>query len=394
MPLDDTLTASGLDPVAIAQTLIRVPCVTPDSGAGIKALEAVLRPLGFACRRMDFGDTANLYAELRQGEGRNLCFAGHTDVVPPGDIDAWSVDPFAGEVRSGMLIGRGAADMKGAIAAFAVAVADVLAVRRESGQGRLPGAISFLITGDEEGPAHDGTQKALAALMADGVRLDGCIVGEPSSEANLGDIIKNGRRGSLNIVIGAEGRQGHVAYPHKAANPVMGLLDFINDLRAVPLDDGAEGFEPSRLEVTTIDAANPAHNVIAARVGAKANIRFNTRHTRQSLIDRLEAAASTFNALGEVQVSLDFGGSGEAFYSPPGRLVEALAEAVANETGRRPELSTGGGTSDARFIHKACPVAELGLKNDTAHKVDEHVAVADIQRLTRIYARAINGFFA
>jgi len=394
MVTDDTLTASGLDPVAIAQSLIRVPSITPDSGAGIEALEAVLKPLGFACRRLDFGDTANLYAELREGEGPNLCFAGHTDVVPPGDIDAWSVDPYAAEIRNGLLIGRGAADMKGAIAAFAVAVADVRTVRRESGQGALPGALSFLITGDEEGPAHDGTSRALDQLMAEGVQLDACIVGEPTSEDHLGDIIKNGRRGSLNIVIRAEGRQGHVAYPDKAANPVMGLLDFLSDLRAVPLDDGAEGFQPSRLEVTTIDAANPAHNVIAARASAKANIRFNTHHTRQSLIDRLNAAASTFNGRGEVQVTLEFGGSGEAFYSPPGHLVEALAMAVAAETGRRPELSTGGGTSDARFIHKASPVAELGLKNETAHKVDEHVPVADIQRLTRIYARAIRGFFA
>lgn len=389
----DTISASGLDPVAMAQALIRVPCVTPDSGAGIDALEAQLKPLGFDCRRYDFGETANLYAELRQGDGPNLCFAGHTDVVPPGDLAAWSVDPYAAEIRDGWLIGRGAVDMKGSIAAFTTAVADVLAVHRESGAGALPGAVSFLITGDEEGPAHDGTARALTALAADGIELDDCIVGEPTSEESLGDIIKNGRRGSLNIIIRAEGRQGHVAYPDKAANPVAGLLDFIAEVRATPLDDGAEGFQPSRLEVTTIDTSNPAHNVIAARTEAKANIRFNTHHTRQSLIDRLNALASTFNARGDVQVALEFGGSGEAFYSPPGRLVDALSSAIGHEMGRNPELSTGGGTSDARFIHTVCPVAELGLKNDTAHKVDERVALEDIHRLTRIYARAIGSYF-
>jgi succinyl-diaminopimelate desuccinylase len=378
-----------LDPVALTQALVRVPSYTPDGGDGIAALEAMLKPLGFACQRLDFDDTANLYASLSGGQGPNLCFAGHTDVVPLGEASAWTLPPFAAEIRAGLLYGRGTADMKGAIAAFVSACAAHI-----QAHGAPRGTISFLITGDEEGPAINGTKRALDALMEQGVRFDGCIVGEPTSEAELGDIIKNGRRGSLNVHLSTRGVQGHVAYPHKASNPVAALLDCVRALTSRTLDDGAEGFDPSNLEVTGLETTSQTFNVIPAGAAARLNIRFNTHHTRASLIAWIEAEAKASKARTGFDIGLAFSGSGEAFYSPPGRLTQSLREAIAKETGVQARLTTGGGTSDARFIHAVCPVAELGLKNDTAHQIDEHVAIADIETLSRVYTRVLGAWFA
>lgn len=374
-----------IDPVAMAQALIRRPSITPADEGALDVLEDALKRLGFHTKRYPFEDVDNLYAVLGTG-GRNLCFAGHTDVVPVGDASAWSADPFGAEIRGGDLIGRGAVDMKGAIGAYVGAVSTYL-----EAFGPPPGRLSFLITGDEEGPSINGTIKLLPAIAADGEELSACIVGEPTSELALGDVAKNGRRGSLNGMVRAVGRQGHAAYPEKAANPVPALLDFLCALKG-PLDSGAEGFQPTNLEVTSVDVANPAHNVIPAEAKAKFNIRFNTNHTGEQLTAWLTEKAATHSTNG-VRLELDLKVTGEAFFTQPCDFTEALIKAVRDETGAAPALTTGGGTSDARFIKDYCPVAELGLKNDTAHKVDEHCAVAEIEQLSRIYHRLIAAYF-
>ena len=374
-----------IDPVEFTQALIRCPSITPIEGGALDLLEETLKALGFRTKRYPFEDVDNLYAVLGE-EGPNLCFAGHTDVVPVGDEAAWSVDPFAAEIRGGDLIGRGAVDMKSSIAAFVSAVTTFLEVACPP-----KGRISFLITGDEEGPAINGTIKLLKAISSDGETLSHCIVGEPTSEAVLGDVIKNGRRGSLNAAVTAVGKQGHVAYPDKAANPVPVLLGFLNDVQG-KLDEGAPGFQPSNLEVTTVDVGNPTHNVIAARANAKFNIRFNTNHTGDQLKAWLEDKAVT-HATEDVSLKLDMKVTGESFYTEPAEFTSMLVKAVEAETGTTPKLTTGGGTSDARFIKDYCPVAELGLKNATAHKVDEHCSVAEIEQLTRIYHRLLMSYF-
>ena len=376
-----------LEPVALAQALIRRPSVTPADAGAMAVLEAALTSLGFRCRRMRFGEIENLYA--RYGEARpNLCFAGHTDVVPIGDADAWTSSPFDGEVKAGALYGRGAVDMKGAVAAFAAAAARAIQA------GEVRGSLSFLITGDEEGVAVDGTVKMVEALMAEGEAVDHCIVGEPSSAARLGDMIKVGRRGSLNAWITVEGVQGHVAYPQRAANPVPVLVSLLQQLTTHTLDDGYPEFQPSNLEVVDLNVGNPATNVIPARAEARLNIRFNPSHTGQSLSDWLthacEAAGQTF-AKGRVQLKVAV--SGEAFYTEPGRFVAVVAEAVKAATGETPELSTSGGTSDARFIRALCPVVEFGLVGTTMHKVDEHAPVAEIETLTKAYGEIIRRYF-
>lgn len=381
----DATSQTVSDPLPLAQALIRRPSVTPLDAGALDVLEAALKPLGFVCRRMKFGEIDNLYAKL--GAGRpHLCFAGHTDVVPVGDVAAWSVDPFAAEVRDGKLIGRGAADMKAAIAAFVSAVA---------ANGAPKGAISFLITGDEEGPAIDGTKKVLDALVAEGEHFDHCLVGEPTTVSVLGDTVKNGRRGSYNAVVTVEGKQGHAAYPHLSLNPVPILLDVLNTLRARKLDDGAPGFDPSNLEITSVDVGNPAHNVIPAKASARFNVRFNTHHTGASLAEwtkqvRDEAQAKHPHA----KVSIEGRATGEAFFTQPSAFTDLILDAAHAVTGKRGGLSTSGGTSDARFIHAVCPVAELGLCNDTAHKVDEFIEVEDLRKLAQIYARLIADYFA
>jgi len=374
------------DPVALAAELIRRPSVTPADAGAMDVLEKNLRGLGFTCRRMRFGEIENLYAKV--GVGRpNLCFAGHTDVVPPGDANAWTTPPFAGAVKTGILHGRGAADMKGAIGAFVAAAGRVLA------RGEVPGAISLLITGDEEGVAEDGTKAVVAALQAEGEPIDHCIVGEPTSQARLGDMIKIGRRGSLNSQITVEGVQGHVAYPDRAANPVPILIRLLSRLTARRLDDGYEGFQPSNLEVTTIDVGNAASNVIPARATARLNIRFNPTHTGAQLIEWIEAEARSAGEGSSGRVSVNTQISGEAFLTRRGPFTDLIAAMTEEVAGVTPELSTSGGTSDARFIRFLCPVVELGLVGTTMHKVDEQVAVADIERLTRLYERIIDGYF-
>ncbi len=370
--------------LALAQDLIRRPSITPTDAGALDVLGAALERLGFSLRRMQFGAVDNLFA-VRGSGGPHLCFAGHTDVVPPGDGAAWSVDPFAGVVREGKLYGRGAADMKGAIACFVAAL---------EGFSPRAGTISLLITGDEEGPALDGTAKALAALQADGVRFDHCLIGEPTSEAQIGDVVKVGRRGSYNAVIEAEGRQGHAAYPQLALNPLPPLLDLLNLLRSHALDEGAPGFEASNLQITSIDVANPAQNVIPARASAKFNVRFNTHHTGESVgawIESLRLQAASAHPQARLRVTGR--ATGEAFYSTPGPFAEIVCAAAGEIAGAAPRVTTSGGTSDARFLHKACPVAELGLLNQTAHKVDEAVPLADLEALQRIYRRVLELYF-
>jgi succinyl-diaminopimelate desuccinylase len=335
---------------------------------------------------MRFGEIENLYA--KSGEGRpNLCFAGHTDVVPPGEAANWARPPFSGAVEAGVLYGRGAADMKGAVGAFAAAAGRVLA------RGAIRGAISLLITGDEEGIAEDGTRAVVDALAAEGEAIDHCIVGEPTSQAALGDMIKIGRRGSLNSTLVVEGAQGHVAYPDRAANPAPVLVRLLSRLIERRLDDGFEGFQPSNLEITTIDVGNPATNVIPARASARINIRFNPAHTGADLAAWIETEARSAGEGFAGKVTAATRISGEAFLTRPGPFTDLVAGAVETVTGRTPELSTSGGTSDARFIRRLCPVVELGLVGTTMHKIDEQVAVADIERLTDVYERLIINYF-
>jgi succinyl-diaminopimelate desuccinylase len=377
---------TAIDPIALTQTLIRRPSVTPADAGAMDVVEQAAAGLGFSCRRMAFDGIENLYA--RHGtQGPNLCFAGHTDVVPVGEREAWSVDPFEARIEGGVLIGRGAADMKSAIAAFIAAAAGAL----EAGEVR--GSLSLLITGDEEGHAVKGTKAVVAALQAEGERIDHCVVGEPTSSAVFGDMIKIGRRGSMSAYLTVEGMQGHVAYPQRAANPIPVLIRLLSALQARQLDEGYAEFQPSNLEVTTIDVGNPATNVIPKTAKARLNIRFNPHHTGASLAAWIEAEAAKAGQdfSGEVKVRCEI--SGEAFLTEPGPFTAAAAEAVEAVAGRRPELSTTGGTSDARFIRALCPVVEFGLVGATMHAVDERVPVAEISQLTEVYRRLIRRYF-
>jgi len=374
----------SLDPVALAQALIRRPSVTPADAGAMDVLQTALEGLGFFCRRLRFGEIENLYAR-RGTAAPNLCFAGHTDVVPAGDEAAWTRPPFEGVVEDGMLQGRGAVDMKGAIAAFVAAVAD-------AAQGK--GSISFLITGDEEGAAIDGTVRVVETLRAEGERIDHCIVGEPTSSAMLGDMIKIGRRGSLNAWITVDGTQGHVAYPHLAANPIPPLVRLAGRLQARVLDEGSPGFQPSNLELTTFDVGNGATNVIPAQAKARLNIRFNPAHRGADLIAWLAAECAAEEADFAGKITLTTRLTGEAFVTPPGDFTHLCAAAVEDVLGRPPQLSTTGGTSDARFIRALCPVIELGLVNATMHAVDEAVTVEDLRALTAVYGRLIERYLA
>lgn len=376
-----------VDAAALAQALIRCPSVTPADAGALGVLEAALTPLGFTCHRLRFEEAGtdpvdNLYARLGDA-GPNLCFAGHTDVVPPGERKGWTVDPFAGTIQDGRLYGRGAADMKGAIAAFVAAVA------RRTAAGPVKGSISLLITGDEEGVAVNGTRKVLGWLKERGERLDACVVGEPTNPRALGDMIKIGRRGSLTGHLTVYGAQGHVAYPHLADNPLPRLVRMLAAVTAEPLDAGTAHFQPSTLALTTIDVGNPATNVIPAQGQATFNIRFNDAHDPAGLEAWLRAR---FDAVGGAY-DLRLVCSGDSFVTPPGPLSALVADAVEAVTGRRPELSTTGGTSDARFIKDHCPVVEFGLVGQTMHKVDEHVALDDLARLTDIYHAILRDAF-
>lgn len=385
---------TATDPVPLAQALIRCASVTPIEAGALTLLEGALVPAGFECHRMTFSepgfpDVENLYARLGN-TGPNLCFAGHTDVVPPGNVDAWTAPPFAGQVRDGVLYGRGAVDMKGEIACFIAAAQRFLA----HGGSSLPGSISLLITGDEEGDSVNGTIKLLDWLKARGEVLHACIVGEPSSRHSVGDEIKIGRRGSLNGEIIVEGKQGHAAYPHSADNPVPKLARIIDRLSNLKLDNGTAHFEPSHLVVTVISVPNTASNVIPGQARARFNVRYNDAHDRPRLETRLREACDKAAAEVGARYSLTFSGTGDVFVTKPGPLVETMQAAVQEITGRVPKLSTSGGTSDARFIKDHCPVVELGLLNATIHQVDEHVPIADLETLTRIYERFLALYFA
>ncbi|MEZ5666174.1 MAG: succinyl-diaminopimelate desuccinylase [Alphaproteobacteria bacterium] len=380
------------DPVALASALIRCPSVTPADAGALDVLQRALQGLGFRCHRLPFSaagtpDVDNLYAVI--GEGRpNFCFAGHTDVVPPGAPADWAVDPFAGAVRDGLLHGRGAADMKAAIAAFVAAAAGFLA---ESGT-RWHGSISLLITGDEEGPAVNGTAKVLRWLADRGEALDACVVGEPTNPGQLGEMIKIGRRGSLNATITVTGVQGHSAYPHLADNPIHHLVRMLAALTAAPLDSGSAHFQPSTLQITSVDVGNPATNVIPAKATARLNVRFNDLHSGAAVADWIRARCR--EAAPEASHEVDVSISGESFLTPPGPLTDLAVAAIEAELGTTPQLSTTGGTSDARFIKDFCPVIEFGMVGQTMHKVDERVEVADVAALTRIYRRMLDRFFA
>ncbi|MBK9080914.1 MAG: succinyl-diaminopimelate desuccinylase [Rhizobiales bacterium] len=378
--------------VSLLRDLIRCPSVTPNEGGALALLARVLGAAGFETHRVVFSepgqpDVDNLYARIGT-EAPCLVFAGHTDVVPPGDVARWRFDPFSGEIADGMIWGRGACDMKGGVAACVAAALDYV-----GRHGTPKGSIAFLITGDEEGPAVNGTVKLLDWALARGERFDHCLLGEPTNPNALGDMMKIGRRGSLTGRVTAKGVQGHVAYPHLADNPIPRLVAILTALKATPLDAGTAHFDASNLEVTSVDVGNPASNVIPAEARATFNIRFNDLWTPQTLAD--EIARRCAGAADPAGFALAFEPTNAlAFLTRPGRFSQLVGKAIEAETGRTPKLSTTGGTSDARFIVKACEVIEFGLVGQTMHMVDERVAVADVDRLAGIYARVIADYFA
>jgi succinyl-diaminopimelate desuccinylase len=375
-----------IDAVNLTKELIKKPSVTPADAGAMDLVEQTLAGLGFACRRMRFGEIENLYARFGT-QGPNLCFAGHTDVVPVGEASAWSAGAFEAREVDGVLIGRGAVDMKSAIAAFAAASEAAI------GKGQVRGSLSFLITGDEEGVATHGTKMVVDALEVEDEHIDHCIVGEPTSAETFGDMVKVGRRGSINVEITVTGVQGHVAYPHRAANPVPVLLKLLLRLQERALDKGYPEFQPSNLEITKIDVPNTATNVIPGVAKARLNIRFNPNHLGEDLARWIETEAQTAarGFAGKIAVAPQI--SGEAFLTEPGPFTELVANAVAAVTGRPPELSTTGGTSDARFIRALCPVVELGLVGQTMHQVDERAPVAEIRQLQAVYETLIARYF-
>jgi len=378
-----------VDPVALTADLIRCPSVTPVEGGALVLLERLLIGAGFACTRVDRGNTSNLYARWgAKGANKSFGFNGHTDVVPVGDLAAWTRDPFGAEVVDGWMYGRGATDMKSGVAAFAAAAVDFV---RDTPPD---GAIILAITGDEEGDATDGTIALLDWMAAQGERMTHCLVGEPTCPNEMGEMMKIGRRGSMTAWITATGVQGHSAYPHRAKNPMSALVKFLSRLEAEPLDRGTAHFDASTLAITTIDCGNPANNVIPAKGSATVNIRFNDLHSGASLTGWLEGHAKAVEAETGVTLSLRVSVSGESFLTPPGDLSALVARAVQAETGRVPELSTSGGTSDARFVKDHCPVVEFGLVGKTMHQVDERVEVAQIVQLKSIYTRILRDYFA
>jgi succinyl-diaminopimelate desuccinylase len=374
------------DPLPLAQALIKAPSVTPADAGVMDVLQAALERLGFTVRRYPFEEVDNLYARLGT-DSPVLGFAGHVDVVPPGDDAAWTKGPFEARIEEGVLWGRGASDMKGALAAM------VAAVERVQAEQAIPGSIVFLITGDEEGPAVNGTKKLMEALHSEGERFDHVLVGEPTNPHRMGETIKVGRRGSLNGVIRVIGRQGHVAYPERAENPIPKLMALLSELLERKLDDGVPHFQPSNLEVTSVDVGNAPHNVIPAEARAKFNIRFNTAHKGDDLKRWIEDEAKALSVGFHGRIELDLTVTGEAFLSTPDHFTEALKSAVTAETGMTPALNTTGGTSDARFIKDYAQVAEFGLVGATMHQVDERVSTADIETLTRIYVGLILAYF-
>jgi len=375
-----------IDPVTLTADLIRCPSVTPDEGGAIALLEGLLEPLGFVCTRISRGGIENLHARWGTA-GPVFAFNGHTDVVPVGDRAAWSHDPFGGEIVDGVLWGRGATDMKSGVAAFVAAAAEFVVENPN-------GSIAILITGDEEGGATDGTVAILDWMGANGETADFCLVGEPTSVAELGDTAKIGRRGSMNGALTVRGRQGHSAYPERAANPLPALTRICAALVAKALDEGSEHFQPSTCALTSIDTGNRASNVIPASARAAFNIRFNDLHSAASLKRWAGAIVEREVAGTGLTAELDWKVSGESFLTAPGPRIEAVADAIAAATNHRPALTTGGGTSDARFVKDHCPVMEFGLVGNHMHAVDERVPVAQIRALSRIYLDILRRFFA
>ncbi|MEC7763176.1 MAG: succinyl-diaminopimelate desuccinylase [Pseudomonadota bacterium] len=377
------------NPVEITRRLIECPSVTPEEGGALVYLADLLEGAGFTCTRVDRGGIANLFARFGPKDARlTLGFNGHTDVVPVGDTGAWTVQPFGAEERDGFLWGRGATDMKSGVAAWVAAAVDAAQ--------SLPDdcALIVAITGDEEGDATDGTKALLDWMAENGEAMDACIVGEPTCPDRMGEMMKIGRRGSLTAFFTARGVQGHAAYPHRAKNPVPALARLVADLDAHVLDEGTEHFDASTLAVTTIDVGNPATNVIPAEAKATVNIRFNDAHTADELKDWLKAQADRVAGDTGIEIGMTVKVSGDSFLTPPGPLSDIVAAAVEAETGMRPEMSTSGGTSDARFVKDHCPVVEFGLVGKTMHQVDERVEIAQIGQLKTIYGRIIRDYFA
>ena len=375
-----------IDPAALTEDLIRCASVTPQEGGALQLLERLLTAHGFQCTRADRGDVSNLFALW--GQGKTFDFNGHTDVVPVGDLKAWSVDPFGAEIRDGFLYGRGATDMKSGVAAFTAAAIDFVT------ESPPDGSVVLAITGDEEGPAKDGTVALLDWMQAQGERMDHCLVGEPTCPDVMGDMMKIGRRGSMNGYFTITGVQGHAAYPHRANNPLPAMARLMDQLSTATLDTGTAHFDASTLAVVTIDTGNPATNVIPAQCRATVNIRFNDAHSGASLTDWLQEHADEVSKDFNLRVDLDVSISGESFMTPPGELSDLVARAVQVETNRTPVLSTGGGTSDARFVQHHCPVVEFGLVGKTMHQVDERVEIAQIHQLKSIYTRILRDYFA
>ncbi|ANT60083.1 succinyl-diaminopimelate desuccinylase [Salipiger sp. CCB-MM3] len=378
-----------LDPVQLTADLIRCPTVTPEEGGALVLLQGLLEHAGFACTRVDRGGVANLFARWgEKGHAKSFGFNGHTDVVPVGDLAAWTVDPFGAEVKDGVMYGRGATDMKSGVAAFAAAAVDFVK------ETPPEGAIVLAITGDEEGDAVDGTTALLDYMAAEDERMSICIVGEPTCPEEMGDMMKIGRRGSMNAFFTVTGKQGHSAYLHRALNPMPAMARLMDRLSSHVLDEGTDHFDPTTLAVVTIDTGNPATNVVPAQTRATLNIRFNDTHTGASLSEWLRDEAAKVDAEFGTSTEVAIKISGEAFLTPPGALSDLVAKAVEAETGRTPELSTTGGTSDARFMRHHCPVVEFGLVGKTLHQVDENVEVAQIGQLKAIYTRMLCDYFA
>ncbi len=378
------------DPLPLLENLIRCPSVTPDQAGALDCLAAYLSAAGFHCERLVFSekgtpDVDNLFARFGKGVP-HLCFAGHIDVVPPGRLEDWAAPPFSAHQEDGFLFGRGAADMKGSVAAFAAAAAD--AVKAES----FTGSLSLLITADEEGPAVNGTSKVLAWMKEKGHIPDHCLVGEPTSTDTLGDTIKIGRRGSLSFAASITGIQGHVAYPHKADNPIPKLARLVDRLASHKFDEGNDRFDPTTLAFTTIDVGNPAANVIPARARACFNIRFSTEHTTESLIAVVRGICKSVEDELGGSFALDIIPGADAFITEPGAFVGVVLDAIGAETGVMARLSTAGGTSDARFIKDYCPVLEFGPLNSTIHQVNEKIAIADLRNLAAIYRTIIETY--
>ena len=377
------------DPIVLTKALISCRSVTPHNDGAIEQLSHWLSEMGFKCDILNFkedgtDDVLNLWARIGNEEGPALCFAGHTDVVPEGDETRWSTDPFAANEIDGKIIGRGATDMKGAIASFVSATKKFLDDREN-----FAGSISFIITGDEEGIAINGTKKLLNWMQENSISFDDCIVGEPTNPKRLGEMIKIGRRGSVNGVLTVDGQQGHVAYPHLAKNPIPMLLNILNNLTSDQLDQGNEHFQPSNLEITSVDVGNKATNVIPQSASARFNIRYNDNFNSETIEDEINRRLENFKN----NFSLKLEHSGDSFLTKPGKLVSDLSEIIFNKTGINPDLSTSGGTSDARFIKSYGNVVEFGLISETMHQIDESVAVKDINDLSEIYYEVLKKYF-